>query len=100
MQEGLQKEHCMSTDSIVFGAAGFIGRSLVAELLGRGNHVAAALRPGSAERLAEWLDAQGIDTMRLTIVTCDITEPDLGLPASGLEEVRDVYNSAGAYAWG
>ncbi|MCW2876898.1 MAG: alpha/beta fold hydrolase [Sphaerisporangium sp.] len=90
----------MSTDSIVFGAAGFIGRSLVAELLGRGNHVAAALRPGSAERLAEWLDAQGIDTMRLTIVTCDITEPDLGLPASGLEEVRDVYNSAGAYAWG
>ncbi|MEV6521343.1 SDR family oxidoreductase [Longispora sp. NPDC051575] len=89
----------MSPDSIVLGAAGFIGRSLVAELLDRGDHVAAALRSGSAARLTDWLDERGADRTRLTVVTCDITRPGLGLPA-GLEEVRDVYNSAAAFAWG
>ncbi|MGY0231683.1 SDR family oxidoreductase [Longispora urticae] len=89
----------MSPDSIVLGAAGFIGRSLVAELLDQGRHVAAAVRAGSAARLTDWLDERGADRTRLTVVTCDITLPDLGLPA-GLDEVRDVYNSAAAFAWG
>ncbi|WP_018348273.1 alpha/beta fold hydrolase [Longispora albida] len=90
----------MSPDSIVFGAAGFIGRSLVAELLGQGRHVAAALRPGSEARLTSWLSSRGTSLDRLTVVHCDITEAGLGLPAAGFDGVRDVYNSAAAFAWG
>ncbi|SFK91479.1 alpha/beta fold hydrolase [Streptomyces pini] len=87
------------TDSIVFGAAGFIGRALVAELLGRGRHVAAAVR-GPAEPLLSWLRASGADTGRLTVVTADITRPGLGLPPDGLRDVRDVYNCAARFAFG
>ncbi|WP_101255366.1 alpha/beta fold hydrolase [Streptomyces barkulensis] len=87
------------TDSIVFGAAGFIGRALVAELLGRGRHVAAAVR-GSAGPLLSWLRASGTDTGRLTVVTADITRPGLGLPPDGLRDVRDVYNCAARFAFG
>ncbi|MFJ1748066.1 alpha/beta fold hydrolase [Streptomyces sp. NPDC088116] len=79
-------------DAIVFGATGFIGRSLVAELLTRGQRVAAAVRD---DTLTPWLTAQGIDTGGLEIVTADITRP-----LSGLPEVRDVYNTAGRYAFG
>ncbi|MEV6769808.1 alpha/beta fold hydrolase [Nocardia sp. NPDC051030] len=79
-------------DAIVFGATGFIGRSLVAELLGRGQRVVAAVRK---DTLTSWLVAQGIDTSGLTIITADITEPLTGLP-----EVRDVYNTAARYAFG
>lgn len=79
-------------DAIVFGATGFIGRSLVAELLGRGQRVAAAVRN---DTLTPWLDSQDVDTGRLTVVTADITRPLTGLP-----EVRDVYNTAGRYAFG
>ncbi|WP_228638589.1 NAD-dependent epimerase/dehydratase family protein [Microtetraspora sp. AC03309] len=52
-------------DAIVFGATGFIGRSLVAELLGRGQRVAAAVRN---DTLTPWLDSQGVDTGGLTVV--------------------------------
>ncbi|MEW2634570.1 alpha/beta fold hydrolase [Streptomyces sp. NPDC048389] len=89
----------MSTDSVVFGAAGFIGRALVAELLGRGRHVAAAVR-GSAAPLTSWLHASGVDTGRLTVVTADITRPGLGLPPNDLREARDVYNCAARFAFG
>jgi nucleoside-diphosphate-sugar epimerase/pimeloyl-ACP methyl ester carboxylesterase len=88
-------------DSIVFGASGFIGRHLVAELLDRGNTVAAAVRPGSRARLESWLDARNADKARLMILQGDITRPDLGLPAAALlDEVRDVYNSAARMAFG
>ncbi|WP_328966745.1 alpha/beta fold hydrolase [Streptomyces sp. NBC_00239] len=79
-------------DAIVFGATGFIGRSLVAELLARGQRVAAAVRN---DTLTPWLTSQGVDTRRLEIVTADITRP-----LSGLPEVRDVYNAAARFAFG
>ncbi|MBT2451920.1 alpha/beta fold hydrolase [Streptomyces sp. ISL-43] len=79
-------------DSIVFGATGFIGRSLVAELLTRGQRVAAAVRN---DTLTPWLTSQGVDTGGLEIVAADITRP-----LSGLPEVRDVYNTAARFAFG
>lgn len=79
-------------DAIVFGATGFIGRSLVAELLTRGQRVAAAVRE---DTLTPWLVSQGVDTAGLDLVAADITRP-----LSGLPEARDVYNTAGRYAFG
>ncbi|GIH78094.1 alpha/beta fold hydrolase [Planobispora longispora] len=79
-------------DAIVFGAAGFIGRSLVAELLGRGQRVAAAVRN---DTLTPWLTSQGVDTSGLSVVTADITRPPAGLPPA-----RDVYNTAARFAFG
>ncbi|MFI6792502.1 alpha/beta fold hydrolase [Nonomuraea sp. NPDC050383] len=79
-------------DAIVFGATGFVGRHLVAELLGRGQRVAAAVR---ADTLTSWLTSRGVGTGRLTVVTADITRPLDGLP-----EARDVYNTAARYAFG
>ncbi|WP_278262603.1 alpha/beta fold hydrolase [Nocardia sp. AG03] len=87
------------TDSIVFGAAGFIGRSLVAELLRTGHTVTAALRAGSADRLRDWLTTQAVDTDGLRIVTTDIGEPDLAL-GEPVEGVRDVYNAAALMKFG
>ncbi|MEV8632275.1 alpha/beta fold hydrolase [Streptosporangium sp. NPDC051023] len=90
----------MTPDSIVFGAAGFIGRSLVAELLRRNRVVAAALR-GSGDRLTSWLGEQRVDTTRLTIVAADVTVPGLGLEGrDDLEGVRDVHNTAARFAFG
>ncbi|MCG5215830.1 alpha/beta fold hydrolase [Streptosporangium soli] len=79
-------------DAIVFGATGFIGRSLVAELLGRGQRVAAAVRN---DTLTPWLNSHDVDTSGLTVVTADITRPLTGLP-----QVRDVYNTAARFAFG
>ncbi|MCB8900951.1 MULTISPECIES: alpha/beta fold hydrolase [unclassified Streptomyces] len=79
-------------DAIVFGATGFIGRSLVAELLTRGQKVAAAVRN---DTLTPWLISQGVDLGGLHIVAGDITRPLTELP-----EVRDVYNAAGRFAFG
>ncbi|MGW4246921.1 NAD-dependent epimerase/dehydratase family protein, partial [Nocardia sp. NPDC004722] len=79
-------------DAIVFGATGFIGRSLVAELLGEGRTVAAVVRD---DTLTPWLAARGVELAGLTVVTADITEPLTGLP-----EARDVYNTAARYAFG
>ncbi|GGT51241.1 bifunctional protein [Streptomyces kurssanovii] len=79
-------------DAMVFGATGFIGRSLVAELLTRGQRVAAAVRN---DTLTPWLTSQGVDTERLEIVTADITRPFPELP-----DVRDVYNTAARFAFG
>ncbi|MET8336600.1 alpha/beta fold hydrolase [Streptosporangium canum] len=95
----------MTPDSIVFGAAGFVGRSLVAELLRQNRRVAAAVR-GPAERLTSWLAGQRADTTGLTVVGADITAPGLGLggvegmEVQGLEGVRDVYNAAARFAFG
>ncbi|MFE1596801.1 alpha/beta fold hydrolase [Nocardia sp. NPDC058705] len=87
------------TDSVVFGAAGFIGRSLVAELLRAGHTVTAALRAGSQDRLRTWLDAHSVDTAGLHITTTDIGEPDLAL-GDAVDGVRDVYNAAALMKFG
>jgi pimeloyl-ACP methyl ester carboxylesterase/nucleoside-diphosphate-sugar epimerase len=79
-------------DAIVFGATGFIGRSLVAELLGRGQRVAAVVRN---DTLTPWLHSQNVDTSGLTVVSADITRPLTGLP-----QARDVYNTAARFAFG
>ncbi|WP_209439756.1 alpha/beta fold hydrolase [Streptomyces flavochromogenes] len=79
-------------DAIVFGATGFVGRSLVAELLRRGQRVAAAVRNDS---LTPWLISQGVDIGGLDIVAADITRPLTELP-----EARDVYNAAARFAFG
>ncbi|WP_327146109.1 alpha/beta fold hydrolase [Nocardia sp. NBC_01327] len=89
----------VDTDSIVFGAAGFIGRSLVAELLRDGHTVTAAVRAGSQERLRTWLTGQGVDQGELTIVDTDIAESDLAL-RSTIGGVRDVYNAAALMKFG
>ncbi|MFS0692101.1 alpha/beta fold hydrolase [Streptomyces nitrosporeus] len=89
----------MPVNSVVFGAGGFIGRSLVLELLGRGEEVAAAVH-GGGDRLTRWLTDRGAATGRLTVLTADITRPGLGLPEQGLDEVRDVYNTAARFAFG
>ncbi|MFC8529779.1 NAD-dependent epimerase/dehydratase family protein [Nocardia sp. NPDC057227] len=78
-------------DSIVFGAAGFIGSALVARLLDEGRTVIAAVRPGSESRVR-------IRHPDLTVVAADITKPDLG-PIDSLA-VQDVYNCAARFAFG
>ncbi|MEU9339720.1 alpha/beta fold hydrolase [Streptomyces sp. NPDC048278] len=83
----------------MFGAGGFIGRSLVAELLRRGHRVAAGVR-GSGGGLTAWLDEQGVDRTALRVVRADITVPGLGLPQDALSGVRDVYNTAARFAFG
>lgn len=87
------------SDSVVFGAAGFIGRALVAELLRTGHTVTAALRPGSQDRLRDWLARRDVDTSGLTITTTDIGAPDLAL-GDPIEGVRDVYNTAALMKFG
>lgn len=86
-------------DSMVFGAGGFIGRALTAELLRQGRHVAAAVRRDPA-RFRERLAESGTDTGRLTVVTADITRPGLALDRGRLRGVRDVYNAAARFAFG
>ncbi|MFI6168098.1 alpha/beta fold hydrolase [Nocardia sp. NPDC051052] len=87
--------------SIVLGAAGFIGRAVVAQLLERGESVVAAVRPGGEERLTAWLRVGAVDQTGLTVVPCDVTAKDLGLPGD-LEttDLRDVYNCAARFAFG
>ncbi|MCU1644197.1 MAG: hypothetical protein JWN03_4472 [Nocardia sp.] len=89
----------VDTDSIVFGAAGFIGRSLVAELLRDGHTVTAAVRAGSQDRLRTWLTGEGVDQSGLTIVDTDIAQPDLALRGT-IAGVRDVYNAAALMKFG
>ncbi|PXX64152.1 male sterility protein [Nocardia tenerifensis] len=87
--------------SIVLGAAGFIGRAAVARLLEQGDSVVAALRPGGENRLDEWLRARAVDRTGLTVVLCDVTATDLGLPADlDTSGIRDVYNCAARFAFG
>ncbi|MFJ8886395.1 alpha/beta fold hydrolase [Streptomyces sp. NPDC102402] len=89
----------MPPKSVVLGAGGFIGRSLVAELLSRGQGVAAAVH-GHGDRLTRWLEEQRVDTSGLTVVRADITRTGLGLPEQGMDDVRDVYNAAARFAFG
>ncbi|MGW4664611.1 SDR family oxidoreductase [Streptosporangium sandarakinum] len=87
-------------DSIVFGATGFLGRSIVAELLRQGRRVTAAVR-GPGDRLTSWLAGQEVSTAGMTVVTCDVTVPGLGLTGlTDLAGVRDVYNAAARFAFG
>lgn len=91
----------MRANSIVIGGSGFIGRALVAQLLGHGRVVVAAVR-GAPDRLTDWLDTNGVERDRLTVFHCDITVPGIELDghAKELLGVRDVYNAAALMAFG
>ena len=91
--------------ALVFGATGFIGRWLVAELLGRGRTVAVAVRGGAdrGEELRGWLREHGVDARGLVVVDADIARPGLGLGEGDrerLEGVRDVFNAAALFRFG
>ncbi|MGH8877591.1 MAG: alpha/beta fold hydrolase, partial [Stackebrandtia sp.] len=101
-------------DTVVVGAAGFLGRWTVLELLRRGRTVAAVMREPSrhpngdkmsrAARLRAWLAEHGAATEGLEIVAGDTTAgAGLGLGAGADErmaEVREVYNTAAVYRFG
>jgi NAD(P)-dependent dehydrogenase (short-subunit alcohol dehydrogenase family) len=72
----------------VTGATGFIGRHLVAELLrNREGEVLVLVREGSRERLDE-LAAGWPGGDRVTAVTGDLTQPNLGLDQAWIDEHR------------
>jgi nucleoside-diphosphate-sugar epimerase len=89
-------------DTLVIGGSGLIGRWLLPELTRQGRTVAALLRQAStrAAELRSWVASHGGDPARLVVTDGDVTRPGLGLAHAGLEEVRDVYDVGGRYAFG
>ncbi|WP_166877320.1 SDR family oxidoreductase [Salinibacterium sp. ZJ450] len=89
-----------ATESLVFGATGFIGRWLVRQLLLEGEAVVAATRTASgATALRHWLHEHDTETSRLRTVIVDFQTPQ-SVATSGLHAVRDVFNVAGGFAFG
>lgn len=87
--------------ALVFGAGGFLGRWLVKELLDQGVHTTAAVRSdASAQELTTWLDDHGVASDALQFVLLDLTVDGLGNRLGALPQVSEVYNVAGAYAFG
>ncbi|MER7370685.1 SDR family oxidoreductase, partial [Nonomuraea wenchangensis] len=85
--------------ALVFGAAGYVGRSLVLELGRAGARVSVATRgQESYERLARWLAARGHDEAPAG-VRADFAAPSL-LADGSWDDVTEIYNCAGAYRFG
>jgi len=86
--------------AIVFGASGFIGRWLVKELLSRGVPTTAVVRSDtSAAGLLRWLDEHDARARPAT-VRADLELEDLGWGEADAPVATEVYNMAGAYAFG
>jgi len=88
-------------DTLVTGGTGFLGRWLLASLTSRGRHVAALVR-NAGERgpeLCAFVDAHGGDARRLVVLDGDLGAEGLGLERP-LDEVRDVFHLAAAFAFG
>lgn len=88
--------------ALVFGASGFIGRWLTAELLAQGVRVTAAVRSeASGAQVDAWLSQHGHPggTSRVLV---DFDADDLGLPADSvaLAGVTEIHNLAGAFRFG
>jgi dihydroflavonol-4-reductase len=87
--------------ALVFGATGFIGRWLVKELLDQGIPTTAAVRDTRrSESLVEWLADHHADTDLLEVVKVDLGTDGIELVTTELEHIREIYNVAGAYAFG
>lgn len=93
-----------SQTALVVGATGFIGKFLVASLLGKNARVFALCRNigDQADQLRHWLTQKGIDHQQLTFIKGDVTLPDLGLLPQDWESLRDVkylYNASALFEW-
>jgi nucleoside-diphosphate-sugar epimerase len=86
--------------AVVFGASGFIGRWLVKELLDQGVPTTAVVRSTASGRcLLAWL--AGHDTAEIpATVLVDFDRDDLGWGDARGPVGTEVYNVAGAYAFG
>lgn len=88
-------------NALVFGATGFIGRWLVKELLDQGIATTVAVRNlARFGTLTDWLGDQAVDTTQLSVVEADLAVDGLGLMPGSLNRIREIYNVAGAYAFG
>lgn len=88
-------------NALVFGATGFIGRWLVKELLHQGVPTTAAVRDiGRSGSLTDWLTGKDVDTSLLSIIQVDLSRDGIGLDGATLLHISEVYNVAGAYAFG
>jgi dihydroflavonol-4-reductase len=96
-EPGAQDTRC----ALVFGASGFIGRWLIRELLEQSVRTIAAVRSAdSGNEIVSWLERHSVATDRLRLLLVDLTVDGLGISSDALLHVREVYNVAGAYAFG
>lgn len=93
-----------SNHAFVTGGTGLIGRAVVERLLRRGVNVTLMLRSGAEERRKDELDAfltmAGGANGSLTLVSGDLSEPDLGLSEVGvaaLSEAGHCFHVAALY---
>ena len=87
--------------ALVFGASGFIGRWLTKELLDQRIPTTAALR--NINRLAalrQWLADRGTNVDLLDAEHADLASEEIGLSGPDFSHVSEIYNVAGAYAFG
>lgn len=87
--------------ALVFGATGFIGRWLTKDLLDQGIPTTAAVRDRSrAEFLSGWLTDRGANLDLFDTVLADLAAVGIGLSGNGFSHISEIYNVAGAYAFG
>jgi dihydroflavonol-4-reductase len=97
------EEPTMKTNrhALVFGATGFIGRWLTKELLDQGIPTTAALRNiNRLPSLREWLTDRSTNVDLLDVEHADLASEDIGLTGLDFSHVSEIYNVAGAYAFG
>ncbi|WP_302081424.1 SDR family oxidoreductase [Salinibaculum rarum] len=88
------------------GFPGFLGVSLTERLLERGETVTCLVQPKyhdtAGERAEELRHSTGVASERLTLVTGDITDPNLGLddPETVREQTSELYHLAAIYDLG
>ena len=87
--------------ALVFGASGFVGRWLVKELLDQGVPTTAAMRSiASARVLTSWLEVRNVVSAGLQLRFIDLSVDGLDIGTDTLPRPSEVYNLAGAYAFG